>query len=52
VAHAAAEAGVDSLMLIHLNPAYSLERLAAMEKQAQTIFPNSFLAKEGKSINF
>jgi ribonuclease BN (tRNA processing enzyme) len=52
VAHAAAEAGVDSLMLIHLNPAYSLERLAAMEKQAQTIFPNSFMAKEGKSIDF
>jgi ribonuclease BN (tRNA processing enzyme) len=52
VAHAAAEAGVDVLMLIHLNPAYSTERLAAMEKHAQTIFPNSFLAKEGEATAF
>jgi ribonuclease BN (tRNA processing enzyme) len=51
-AHAAAEAGVDRLMLIHLNPAYSTERLAALEKYAQTIFPNSFLAKEGKATAF
>lgn len=50
VAQIASDAQVDALMLIHLNPDYTPRRLTAMEKQAQTIFPNSFLAKEGKSV--
>lgn len=50
VASAAAEAGVDFLILIHLNPAYSTKRLALMEIQAQKIFSNSYLAKDGKAI--
>lgn len=44
VAHIAAKANVDELMLIHLNPAYNEERLKNMEKEAQEIFKNSYLA--------
>ena len=50
VAQMASNMRVEALMLIHLNPDYSPRRLAAMEKQAQAIFPNSFLAQEGKSL--
>lgn len=46
----ARNARVEALMLIHLNPDYDSERLAALEKQARGIFPNSFTAIEGKSI--
>jgi ribonuclease BN (tRNA processing enzyme) len=45
-AETARDARVDSLLLIHLNPAYEDERLLAMEHSAQEIFPASFLAKE------
>jgi len=50
VGEIASAAQVEALMLIHLNPDYSPRRLAAMEKQARAIFPNSFLAQEGKSL--
>ncbi len=46
-AKAALAAQVETLMLIHLNPGYTPRRLTAMEKQAQKIFPNSVLAREG-----
>jgi ribonuclease BN (tRNA processing enzyme) len=47
VANAALEAGVGRLMLIHLNPSYEEDRLEAMERQAQMIFPKSKLARDG-----
>jgi ribonuclease BN (tRNA processing enzyme) len=47
VANAALEAGVGRLMLIHLNPSYEEDRLEAMERQAQMIFPKTRLAQEG-----
>ncbi len=50
VGETASDAQVEALMLIHLNPDYSPRRLTALETQAKAIFPNSFLAKEGKSL--
>ncbi len=47
VAKAAKEAGVGQLVLIHLNPAYSPERLNLMEKEAQVLFPSTILAEDG-----
>ena len=51
VAEIAAAAPVQSLLLIHLNPAYDEERLLAMEREAQDIFPGSILAKDGLTIS-
>jgi ribonuclease BN (tRNA processing enzyme) len=51
VAKVAAAAPVQSLLLIHLNPAYDEERLLAMEREAQEIFPGALLAKDGHTIS-
>jgi ribonuclease BN (tRNA processing enzyme) len=50
VAAAALRAPVEQLVLIHLNPLYDENRLLAMERDAQEIFPNSLLAKDGHTI--
>jgi len=50
VAAAALSAPVGQLVLIHLNPSYDENRLLAMERDAQKIFPDSLLAKDGHSI--
>lgn len=49
-AAAALRAPVEQLVLIHLNPSYDEKRLLVMERDAQKIFPNSRLAKDGDSI--
>ncbi len=51
VAGAANRAEVTTLLLIHLNPEYSLTRLKKMEQKASSIFTNSILALDGKEIN-
>ncbi len=51
VAGIATAAGVKSLLLIHLNPAYNEERLGAMEQAARYGFPHSRLAKDGESVS-
>jgi ribonuclease BN (tRNA processing enzyme) len=50
VAAAALRAPVEQLVLIHLNPSYDEKRLLAMERDAQEIFSNSMLAKDGQTI--
>jgi len=50
VAAAALRASVEQLVLIHLNPSYDEKRLLAMARDAQEIFPNSLLAKDGHTI--
>jgi ribonuclease BN (tRNA processing enzyme) len=52
VANIASKAGVNSLMLIHLNPFYSETQLQHMEEYAQKLFPNSFLAIDNRSVSF
>ncbi|MCP5053218.1 MAG: MBL fold metallo-hydrolase [bacterium] len=49
VAEIAAGAKVESLVLIHLNPAYDETRLKGMEREARALFPNSQLARDGVS---
>ena len=51
VAAAANRAEVTTLLMIHLNPQYSLTRLKQMEQKAKSIFTNSILAMDGKEIN-
>jgi ribonuclease BN (tRNA processing enzyme) len=50
VAAAALRAPVGQLVLIHLNPSYDEKRLLAMECDAQEIFPDSLLAKDGQTM--
>jgi ribonuclease BN (tRNA processing enzyme) len=50
VASAALRAPVEQLVLIHLNPSYDEKRLLAMERDAQKIFPDSLLAKDGHTM--
>jgi ribonuclease BN (tRNA processing enzyme) len=51
VAEMASRAGVESLLLIHLNPGYDEQRLIAMERDAQELFANAQLARDGVSIS-
>lgn len=46
----ALKANVHSLMMIHLNPAYSENRLSKMSSYAKKIFTRSILAADGLSI--
>mgnify|MGYP000377397665 CR=1 FL=1 len=50
VARLAGEAGVDRLVLAHLNPAYPEERLRAMAERARTVFPATVLPEDGRSL--
>lgn len=50
VADLASKADVDSLLLIHLNPAYDDSRLMDMEQFCRHIFPASRLARDGQSL--
>ncbi len=50
VAQTARNANIEKLIMIHLNPAYSQERLKSMEKEAQNIHPNTILPQEGKTV--
>lgn len=49
-AELARKAGVDSLLLIHLNPTYDETRLAAMEAACQQIFRHTSLARDGQAL--
>ena len=50
VAEAAHRASVEQLILVHLNPSYDEKRLLAMKRDAQKIFANSLLARDGHNI--
>ena len=51
VAEAARDAGVDYLLMIHLNPEYDEPRLSKMERHAREIFPGSHLARDRQTVN-
>ena len=48
VADIAVRAAPAELVLIHLNPGYEENRLLAMEREAQDIFPRAHLARDGQ----
>ncbi|MDP4840112.1 MAG: MBL fold metallo-hydrolase [Alphaproteobacteria bacterium] len=47
----AQKAAVKRLALFHINPHYDDDKLLKIEKEAQALFPCSFLAREGSSID-
>lgn len=50
VAQIAAKAGVEELLLIHLNPSYDEARFISMETDARRIFPAARLARDGQIL--
>ena len=44
-------AGVKQLGLVHLSPAHDDDYLDAMERKAQAIFSNTFMAREGMEVS-